>query len=92
MASKEFLRFWSSVKRPLHRLLETAINSVATKYFPSLNLEVPMQLAIRRGRLSVEILERPSDNAMKYDLFQRLNAGGIPAKPTRVAELHNHHG
>lgn len=47
-------------------------------------LEVPMQLAIRRGRLSVEILKRPSDNATKYDLFQRLNAGGIPANPQEL--------
>lgn len=39
----------------------------------------PQQLAIKRSRLSVEILKRPSDNATKYDLFQRLNAGGIAA-------------
>ncbi|MCP1764845.1 DUF262 domain-containing protein [Bradyrhizobium japonicum] len=30
----------------------------------------PQQLAIKRSRLSVEILKRPSDNATKYDLFQ----------------------
>jgi hypothetical protein len=44
------------------------------------------QLAIRRSRLSVEILKRPSDNATKYDLFQRLNAGGIAAN---AQELRN---
>ncbi|ANT53525.1 DUF262 domain-containing protein [Mesorhizobium amorphae] len=37
------------------------------------------QLAIRRGRLGVEILKRPSDDQTKYDLFQRLNAGGTQA-------------
>jgi len=37
------------------------------------------QLAIRRARLSVEILKRPSDNQTKFDLFQRLNAGGTQA-------------
>jgi Protein of unknown function DUF262 len=42
-------------------------------------LAPPLHLAIRRSRLSVEILKRPSDNATKYDLFQRLNAGGVPA-------------
>ena len=37
------------------------------------------QLAIRRGRIGVEILKRPSDENTKYDLFQRLNAGGTIA-------------
>lgn len=46
----------------------------------------PQQLAIKRSRLSVEILKRPSDNATKYDLFQRLNAGGIAAN---AQELRN---
>jgi hypothetical protein len=45
-----------------------------------------LQLAIRRARLSVEILKRPSDNATKYDLFQRLNAGGTVAN---AQELRN---
>lgn len=46
----------------------------------------PQQLAIKRSRISVEILKRPSDNATKYDLFQRLNAGGISAN---AQELRN---
>ncbi len=45
-----------------------------------------LQLAIRRSRISVEILKRPSDNATKYDLFQRLNAGGTTAN---AQELRN---
>lgn len=49
-------------------------------------LSPPQQLAIKRSRLSVEILKRPSDNATKYDLFQRLNAGGIAAN---AQELRN---
>jgi hypothetical protein len=49
-------------------------------------LTSPQQLAIKRNRLSVEILKRPSDNATKYDLFQRLNAGGITAN---AQELRN---
>jgi len=44
------------------------------------------QLAIRRSRLSVEILKRPSDVKTKYDLFQRLNAGGTQAN---AQELRN---
>jgi hypothetical protein len=49
-------------------------------------LDNVFQLAIRRARLSVEILKRKSDNATKYDLFQRLNAGGISAN---AQELRN---
>lgn len=46
----------------------------------------PLQLAIRRSRISVEILKRPSSNETKYDLFQRLNAGGTQAN---AQELRN---
>ncbi len=46
----------------------------------------PFQLAIRRSRISVEILKRPSSNETKYDLFQRLNAGGTLAN---AQELRN---
>jgi hypothetical protein len=45
-----------------------------------------MKLAVRRSRIAVEILKRPSDNNTKYDLFQRLNAGGTPAN---AQELRN---
>ena len=44
------------------------------------------QLAIRRSRLGAEILKRPSDNQTKFDLFQRLNAGGTQAN---AQELRN---
>jgi hypothetical protein len=44
------------------------------------------QLAIRRARIGVEILKRPSDNLTKFDLFQRLNAGGTQAN---AQELRN---
>ncbi|TIP02799.1 MAG: DUF262 domain-containing protein [Mesorhizobium sp.] len=46
----------------------------------------PLQLAVRRSRISVEILKRPSSNETKYDLFQRLNAGGTQAN---AQELRN---
>jgi hypothetical protein len=41
------------------------------------NLSRDLQLAIRRARLGVEILKRPSDDQTKFDLFQRLNAGAL---------------
>lgn len=49
-------------------------------------IEKSHQLAIRRARISVEILKRPSDNQTKFDLFQRLNAGGTVAN---AQELRN---
>jgi hypothetical protein len=45
-----------------------------------------LQLSIRRSRLGVEILKRPSDDQTKFDLFQRLNAGGTQAN---AQELRN---
>lgn len=44
------------------------------------------QLSVRRARISVEILKRPSDEQTKFDLFQRLNAGGTQAN---AQELRN---
>lgn len=49
-------------------------------------LPAALQLTIRRSRISVEILKRPSENTTKYDLFQRLNAGGTTAN---AQELRN---
>lgn len=49
-------------------------------------IDKTQQLAIRRGRIGVEILKRPSDDQTKYDLFQRLNAGGTQAN---AQELRN---
>ena len=47
-------------------------------------LDRAQQLAVRRARLGVEILKRPSDDATKFDLFQRLNAGGTVANPQEL--------
>lgn len=43
-----------------------------------------LQLTIRRSRISVEILKRPSDSMTKFDLFQRLNAGGTVANQQEI--------
>lgn len=53
-------------------------------FHDQVEIEKNLQLAIRRARLSVEILKRPSENNTKYDLFQRLNAGGTPANPQEL--------
>lgn len=49
-------------------------------------LDKSQQLSIRRARIGVEILKRPSDVETKFDLFQRLNAGGTQAN---AQELRN---
>jgi Protein of unknown function DUF262 len=49
-------------------------------------LDKSHQLSIRRARIGVEILKRPSDDQTKFDLFQRLNAGGTQAN---AQELRN---
>ena len=49
-----------------------------------LGLDKTYQLAIRRARIGVEILKRPSDDQTKFDLFQRLNAGGTQANPQEL--------
>lgn len=49
-------------------------------------IEKSHQLSIRRARIGLEILKRPSDDNTKFDLFQRLNAGGTQAN---AQELRN---
>ena len=49
-------------------------------------IDKSQQLSIRRARLGVEILKRPSDDQTKFDLFQRLNAYGTQAN---AQELRN---
>lgn len=71
---------------------------VATRYLPSLEnvvwtatagtegipLGFAQQRAIKRARLIVQMLRRGSDNRSKFDLFQRLNSYGAPAKPQEL--------
>ncbi len=47
-------------------------------------LDRRLQLAIKRSRIGVEILKRPSDSMTKFDLFQRLNAGGTAANEQEI--------
>jgi hypothetical protein len=47
-------------------------------------LDRRLQLTIKRSRIGVEILKRPSDSMTKFDLFQRLNAGGTAANEQEI--------
>ncbi|MBL3553182.1 GmrSD restriction endonuclease domain-containing protein [Rhodovulum sulfidophilum] len=42
-------------------------------------LESDIQRAIKRTKIGVQLLEKKSDPKSKYDLFQRLNSGGLAA-------------
>lgn len=47
-------------------------------------MDKKFQLAIRRSRLNVQVLKRPSESQTKFELFQRLNAGGTQANPQEL--------
>lgn len=49
-----------------------------------IELDRSLQLTIKRSRIGVEILKRPSDSMTKFDLFQRLNAGGTVANAQEI--------
>lgn len=61
-----------------------------TKYIPSLEgatydaLPQSIRLQLKRSRLDFRILLRESDDAVKYELFDRLNSGGVPTSPQEV--------
>jgi len=68
-----------------------------TTYLPSLkgkkwndpddkdnSLTQAQRLLIKRAKISVNIVEKESDEMIKYELFQRLNTGGSIATPQEV--------
>ena len=91
------LEFVGSLKNPDDGTQIKPLVLVATKYLPSLDgvtwadadksgkgIGKQLQLAIRRSRLNVEILKRSTDSSTKFELFQRLNAGGSVANPQEL--------
>jgi hypothetical protein len=68
-----------------------------TTYLPSLegkkwhdpedtenSLNQTQRLLIKRAKIAVNIIEKESDEMIKYELFQRLNTGGSIARPQEV--------
>lgn len=61
-----------------------------TKYVPSLegaayeSLPQSVKLQFKRARLDFRILLKESDEAVKYELFDRLNSGGMRTSPQEV--------
>jgi hypothetical protein len=70
----------------LHNAVWEATDKIGVPEAEQSVIDKSLQLAIRRSRIAVEILKRPSDDQTKYDLFQRLNAGGTQAN---AQELRN---
>lgn len=68
----------------------TASTLTKTKYIPALDgmtysaLPPSVRLQFKRSRLDFRILLRESDDAVKYELFDRLNSGGMPTSPQEV--------
>jgi hypothetical protein len=68
----------------------------ATKYLPALEgcvwstkqgsqpLSIAQQLLIKRSKLDIKIILRESDDAAKFELFQRLNTGGSPLSDQEI--------
>lgn len=61
-----------------------------TKYIPSLenaayeDLPQSVKIQFKRARLDFRILLKESDSAVKYELFDRLNSGGMRTSPQEV--------
>lgn len=67
-----------------------ASNLTRTKYVPSLEgmtyAELPQatKIQFKRSRLDFRILLKESDESVKYELFDRLNSGGLSTSPQEV--------
>jgi hypothetical protein len=93
----EFMGFLRDFDKPEKRLRSAL---VSTQYLPSLSnvvwekadsdgvdvigLEKSQQLFLRRARLDFQVLKHPSDEDTKFELFQRLNRGGVYANEQEV--------
>lgn len=82
-SSLEATKYLRSLHNVVWQRAETVVGLAPNGQVP---LDRSHQISIRRSRIGVEILKRPSDNKTKYDLFQRLNAGGTQAN---AQELRN---
>lgn len=74
--------------------VQSASKLAKTKYLPSLDgmrfsAEEPhfspqLKIHFKRARLDFRILLRESDDRVKYELFDRLNSGGVATSPQEV--------
>lgn len=90
------LEFVGILRKPGGALYPPSVME-GTRYLPSLagaswdgipngssSIGSAQQIAIKRARISVQILRKTSDEKAKYDLFQRLNSHGSQATPQEL--------
>ena len=84
------LQFFGILKDSESNEVKEASTLVATRYLPSLEgmtrekLPKELQLQLKRTRLDVQILLKESSGRTKYDLFDRLNSGGVATSAQEV--------
>jgi Protein of unknown function DUF262 len=89
------LEFMGLLKNPDTGVPQSPSRLTGTRYLPLLDgivwdaidpdepcLSRSQQIAIRRARMSVEILRRGTDEKSKFDLFQRLNGQWLSVNAT----------
>ena len=84
------LQFFGTLKDSENDKIKKPSKLVATRYLPSLEgmtrekLPKQLQLQLKRTRLDVQILLKESSGQTKYDLFDRLNSGGVATSAQEV--------
>ncbi|MFE1024573.1 DUF262 domain-containing protein [Streptomyces sp. NPDC058818] len=89
------LKFMGELRDEATGAIEPPTRLTATKYLPSLegvyfsseqgdSFSPELKIHFKRARLDFRILLRESDERVKYELFDRLNSGGVPTSPQEV--------
>jgi hypothetical protein len=83
------LKLFDEKKAPVTLQKTTYLSSLEGKKWddpndPENSLTQTQRLLIKRAKMAVNIIEKESDEMIKYELFQRLNTGGAIATPQEV--------
>ncbi|MFD3487581.1 DUF262 domain-containing protein [Streptomyces sp. NPDC058665] len=89
------LKFMGELRDEATGVIESPTELTRTKYLPSLegmyfssedkeSFNPQLKIHFKRARLDFRILLRESDERVKYELFDRLNSGGVPTSPQEV--------
>lgn len=84
------LKFMGELRDEATGELQQSSRLTRTKYLPSLeglsyqDLPQTVKIQLKRARLDFRILLKESDEAVKYELFDRLNSGGMRTSPQEV--------
>ncbi len=80
----EKIEFWEPSEMTGTKLLPSLDGKVWSLHERERSIGRINQIAIKRARLRVEILKSESDEDAKFELFQRLNTGGVPLSEQEV--------